>query len=607
MRFTAITVALMAAAVMLPAQDRPDSAKITAEDLQTIVRYLASDELEGRRSGSEGNQQAARYIASLLQGYDIKPAGENDSYLQEFEFVSRIEVAPDNALLLRDKASGSYYAGDPGRDFLPLNLTSDSSVKGDLVFAGYGISASDDGYDDYEGLMVEGKVVVVLRFAPDSDGPRSKFMRHTSLRNKARIAREKGAAALLVITGPNHDEEDVLIPLRYDRIPGSSGIPAVTLKRSFLEPAFARAGHDLKTLQDSMQASLRPLSFPLPGYEVELTTGLTKITDRTANVLGILEGRDPVLKDQVVIVGAHFDHLGWGGEGSGSMQPDSLAIHNGADDNASGTAGVLEIAQKLAAERDRLKRTVVFAFFSGEELGTLGSLHYVNNPPYPLDQTAAMINMDMVGRMEGNSLTIGGSGTSPVWEPLLNRLNADSALDLSLNPDGFGPSDHASFYGRQIPVLFFFTGTHQDYHRPSDDWNTLNYEGSERIVRTVYNVLAALDSMADRPQYARVEGSPRGAQAGDRRAFRVTLGIVPDVAGEATNGMKITSVRPGGTAERSGMKAGDVIVRMAGHDILNIYDYMGVLGDLKAGDMVEVELLRDGRRITVTATMQRRN
>ena len=348
-------------------------------------------------------------------------------------------------------------------------------------------------------------------------------------------------------------------------------------------------------------------AFPLPTFELELTTGLTKVTERTANVLGVLEGRDPKLKDQVVVVGAHFDHLGWGGEGSGSMQPDTVAIHNGADDNASGTAGALEIAQRLGAEHEHLKRTVVFAFFSGEELGTLGSLYYVNNPPYPLDRTVAMLNMDMVGRMEGKSLTIGGSGTSPAWEPLLAALNADSALDLTLNPDGFGPSDHSSFYGREIPVLFFFTGTHADYHRPSDDWNTLNYKGSEQIVRAVYEVLTAVDTMAERPAYARVEVSAGGGQAGDRRAFRVALGIVPDVAGEQTKGVKITGVRPGGAAERAGMKPGDVIVKMAGHNILNIYDYMGVLGDLKAGDMVEVELLRDGSRVTVTATMQRRN
>jgi aminopeptidase YwaD len=607
MRFTVAAMIFFCAVGVLPAQERPDSTEITAQDLQTIVRYLASDELEGRRSGSEGNQQAAQYIASLLESYGIAPAGPDGGFLQEFEFVSKIDVAPDNTLLIRDRASGSEYTADLGRDFLPLNLTSDATVRGDLVFAGYGISAPDEGYDDYEGLAVEGKVVVVLRFAPDSDGPRSKFMRHTALRNKARVAREKGAAGMIVITGPAHDEEDILIPLRYDRIPGSSGIPAITMKRALLASAFSRAGYDLKALQDSMQASLHPIVFPLPGFELELTTGLTKVTDRTANVLGVLKGNDPVLKDEVVIVGAHFDHLGWGGEGSGSMQPDTVAIHNGADDNASGTAGLLEIAQKLAAERDRLKRTVLFAFFSGEELGTLGSLYYVNNPVYPLERTVAMLNMDMIGRMEGKSLTIGGSGTSPLWEPLLARLNADSSFELTLNPDGFGPSDHASFYGRQIPVLFFFTGTHQDYHRPSDDWNTLNYPGSARIVQMVYGVLAAVDSVAERPQYARVEGSQRGMQSGDRRGFRVTLGIVPDVAGEATNGMKITGIRPGGNAERAGMKAGDVIVKMAGHDILNIYDYMGVLGDLKAGDMVEVELLREGRRITVTATMQRRD
>jgi len=286
------------------------------------------------------------------------------------------------------------------------------------------------------------------------------------------------------------------------------------------------------------------------------------------------------------------------------VKPDTVAVHNGADDNASGTSGLLEIVQQISAQRSELRRNVVFAFFSGEELGTLGSLHYVAHPKFPLDRTVAMMNLDMVGRLTNKTLTIGGSGTSSAWAALFAKHNEDSALTLQLNPDGFGPSDHATFYGKDIPVLFFFTGVHSDYHSPTDDAELLNYEGLERVVRFADSVALDIVQGADKPAYVRVQSQP-GGMGGDSRGFSVTLGIVPDYS-ESSSGMKISGVRANGAAEKAGLKSGDVIVMLAGKKILSIYDYMGILGELKAGDEVTVEVLRDGKPMSFKATMEKR-
>ena len=576
---------------------------ITAEDLKTYVRYLASDELEGRRTGAPGNEKAAEYIADLLERYGVTAGGDGSSYFQKFDFISTVQLGRSNSLTLHGIAEpGDEREAQLEAEFRPVAFSSTAHVEGPLVFVGYGISAPDVKYDDYAGLNVEGKIVVALRYAPDGDNPHSDYSRYSSLRNKARIAREKGAAALIFLTGPSKDSNDVLIRFAFDKNGGSSGLPVISMKRSLLAPSFASLGVDLKVIQDSIAATRKPRSFELAGVSAIVETDVEQVTGRTANVVGYLEGVDPQLKNQAVILGAHFDHLGYGGEGSGSLTPDTVAVHHGADDNASGTAALLELAQKLANERDSLKRTVVFTFFTGEELGTLGSLYYVNHPLVPLSQTVAMLNMDMVGRLTDRKLTIDGTGTSSTWIPLLQRYNTDSTFLLSMNPDGFGPSDHASFYGKEIPVLFFWTGTHDDYHKPSDTWDRLNYAGEQSIVRYVYSIANDVVNRPERPPYVKVE-SQQGS-GGDRRAFAVSLWIVPDYSG-GKEGMKINSVRPKGPAEKAGLKAGDIIVGLAGKKVLNIYDYMGILGELKAGDVVDVDVLRDGRKMTVKATMEK--
>jgi len=582
------------------------SPEITAKDLQSHVRFLASDELAGRAAGTDGNLRAADYIAGLMKRYGLQPAGDNGSYFQTFEFVSSVKLGPGNSLAFEGSSvPNGKLPLKVDEDYRPFGFSQSGAVSGPLVFAGYGITSPDHSYDDYKGIDVTGKIVVVLRFSPDGDNPHSPFASISSFRNKARVARDKGAKGIIIIPGPADAPEDEIVKLAADRSFESSGIAAVSMKRAPFEHLLQTRHLTLRAIQDSIKATRKPDSFDLEDVTVRLETDIAQIKSKTSNILGMIRGEDPKLNGQYIIVGAHFDHLGMGGPGSGSLQPDTVAVHHGADDNASGTAGLLELEEAFGARKPVEGRTLLFISFTGEELGTLGSGYYVNHPIVPLQQTVAMLNLDMIGRLDNRSLTVYGTGSSPVWDGMLARYDRDSSFTLKSIPDGFGPSDQAEFYGKDMPVLHFFTGTHNDYHRPSDTWDKINYDGEQKIVRYVYNIISDLDTLAERPPYVKTQSAAPMA-SGDTRGFSVTLGIIPDYAGEGTTGMRISGIRPKGPAERAGLKSGDVIVKMAGKKVMNIYDYMGLLGELKAGDQVEVEVMRDGKPIKATATMDKR-
>jgi len=599
--------ALFAGSTQVTAQtSTPD---ITAGELRQHIKYLASDELQGRASGTPGNTEAAIYIATDLKLWGLKPAGDNGTFFQPFDFVSTVKEGTHNRCVVEGPGlPGGRKAMTLDSDFRPLGFSASRPAKASLVFVGYGISAPDKPYDDYAGVDVKDKVVLMLRYAPDGSNSQSGFQKYTALHNKARVAGEKGAAGMIMVTGPADDPDDGLIKLGIDQGAGSSGIPAVSMKREAVDLLLATSGWTLKALQDTIRSAHVPRSFALPRATVDMETEITRVMAQTSNIIGYIEGNDPVLKNEVLVLGAHMDHLGMGGPGSGSRVPDTIAIHNGADDNASGTAALLELAQAFAARPTQLKRSLLFIFFSGEELGTLGSGYYVSQPFFPLKETVAMLNLDMVGRLQNRALTVGGTGTSSIWGGLLAGENKDTAFVLTLNPEGYGPSDHSSFYGKDIPVLFFFTGYHDDYHKPSDDWDKINYAGEEKVTKYVYRIASDIDTMAVRPPFTHVQmaASSRSNAGGDTRSYTVTLGIVPDVA-EGSTGMKISGVLANRAAEKAGLKTGDIITSLAGHKILNVYDYMGVLGELKAGDQVEVIVLRDGATLKVTATMQKRN
>lgn len=580
------------------------SPEIAAADLNWHVSFLASDALEGRGSGTDGARLAGDYIAAEFKRFGLKPAGENGSYFQTFEVIAGLHLGTDNSLFVF--TGGDTSALQLDEQFVPIGHSDNGAFAGEVVFAGYGIEAEEMSYNDYAGIDVTGKVVLVMRHAPDGDNPHSDFFRHTPLRKKASLAKEKGAAAILFVNGPlDNPDEDKLTRLRYDRTPSRSGLAVLHVSRGVAEQLLAPTGQSLKALQSQINESRKTNSFAIAGVSVFGKVDVQEDRRQARNVIGEIAGHDATLREQYIIAGAHYDHLGLGGDGS--LAEDAIGqIHNGADDNASGTAGLLELAQKLAAERNNLRRSALFIAFSGEELGLLGSAAFVKNPTRSMDRAIAMLNMDMIGRMQNNTLILYGIGTSPLWEGVVDSLNAmpDFGFDLKKNKDGLGPSDHASFYQANIPVLALFTGIHEDYHKPSDDADKINYDDKARVVQFAHNVIRSLDAHETQPLFTEVEDQRQGRAAS---GFRVYLGTIPDYAETDVAGLKISGVRAGGPAEKAGLQGGDVIVKFGPRDINNIYDYTYALQDFKPGDVVDVVVVRGEERLTFKIELQGRD
>jgi hypothetical protein len=568
---------------------RPNPA-ITASEFQEHINYLASDELEGRFTGSEGSRLAGVYIKAEFESYGLEPVFEK-GFFQEYPFVSDLEITANNSV--------QFMIGEDAReltlseDYTPAPFSDRQGWGGELVFAGYGISAPDLEYDDYAGIDVTGKAVLIMRYNPEYDNPHSEFEKYSAFRYKANTAREKGAKAVVFVSGhePN-DPDDKLMKLRYDRAGSVHSLGIVQVKRSVVDDLFASAKLDFAEYQKKITETKTPASFTFDNILVKIETEVKEIEGTGRNVAGLLRGNDPNLRDEFLVMGAHFDHLGHGKTGSLDRSGESL-IHNGADDNASGTAGLLELAERFAARQDQLKRSVLFVAFSGEELGLLGSVHLIKNSPISTDNMIAMLNMDMIGRLdEDNKLVVYGAGTSPHWKDLLNELNQSGTFSLTFHDEGYGPSDHSSFYGKEMPVLHFFTGTHPQYHRPSDDADLINSEGAEKVLEYIYQVAEHVNTSEAKPEYVNIPQRDTG-----RRGFRVYVGTIPDYS-ENVDGLKISGVSKDGPAEKAGLQGGDIIVSFSGKEITNIYDYTYALQDATPGDVVDVVVLRNGERLT---------
>ena len=591
-----LTVAVMRSSRTPPANP---SSLIAGTELFQHIRYLSSDELTGRLAGTPGAEKAAEYIARQFDENGLVPKVGQQGYQQVFSFVSGMELGPKNQLTVSAGTDQSILALH--KDFLPTAFSLSGEFEGNTVFAGHGISAASLNYDDYEGLDVKDHFVLVLRYGPEGNDQHSQFNRYHALRYKALTAREKGAKGIVYIDDQENFSKSTLSKLRYDADFADSGIAALAVSLPVARELFRKAELDLDALQKEIAARKKPRSAELRGLRLDFRSDLHKVTKSTSNVVGILEGHDPRLKEEAIVIGAHYDHLGLGDLGSLS-EGRGKEVHNGADDNASGTAGLVELARALAEKRNELKRSFVFVAFSAEEAGLLGSRYYVANPAVPLDKTVAMINMDMIGRMKGNRVTVGGSGSSPLWRELLIRENQHSQLELKFDDDGFGPSDHASFYSKDVPVLFFFTGVHQDYHRPSDDYDKINLVGTQKVLELVYETVLNISQQEARPLFtkAKVSSASRG-----RGEFRVYLGTIPDY-GEEVEGVKLSGVREDSPAAKAGLKSGDVIVECGGKQIKNVYDYTYILGDRKAGDVLEIVVLRGNERVKLQATLEQR-
>jgi Zn-dependent M28 family amino/carboxypeptidase len=559
--------------------------------LQKDVKYLSSDALEGRRTGTKAASSAARYIAAEFSRLKLKSL--TSGYLQKFPYVAGVKLGKGNRFLVSHGVTPESPVAieRTETDWRPLAFSSSATVDGGLVFVGYGITASELNHNDYANGNATGKIAIALQGTPDSANPHSQFARFEGIRWKAVAARNAGAKALVVIASAPNFNDDRLTKLTYDNSAGDAGLPVVVVSRQAAERLLARSSLTLAQLEQS------PASQPLKS-DLSLTTDVVHEVVPAYNVVGMIEGSDPILKNEVIIIGAHYDHLGLGGEGS--LAPTSGEIHHGADDNASGTAGVLELARLFSSQKPKPKRTIVFMAFGGEEEGLLGSNYYVSHPLLPLANTVAMINMDMIGRMKDSKLVIGGVGTAKEWRDMM-AADTEKSFQLTLNEDGFGPSDHSSFYAKQIPVLFFWTGTHNDYHKPSDTFEKINYDDEARILAMVARIVNQLDTADKRLTYTTAKSDPAPRTGG----FRVYLGTIPNYS-DSNNGLVIDGVRENSPAAKAGLKAGDRIVKIGTHEIKNVYDYTAALGEMRAGEEYVVEVVRGTEKLTLKLTPEAR-
>ena len=561
--------------------------------LKAHVQYLASDQLEGRASGTPGAHAAALYIEQQFRKAGTLPIGTG--YLQSFSIVTDVVLEKENRVQVWLPDRKEPIAWQVGEDFIPLAFSADSTVEAPVVFAGYGLSGVSNTYDDYTGLSVKGKIVLVFRGTPEWMDPHSSYSAQASLRYKAAAAREAGAAAVIFVDPePEHTN---LAPLRPDNTGSDAGIVAIQASPGAAAHLLPQ-GMDFRELVLSIQQTKKPVHLTLP-VRMRIRTDLKRIYSPTENVTGMIPGTDPKRKDQYIVIGAHYDHLGRGGGSNSRYEGKEPAIHHGADDNASGTAALIELARYFA--RHPQPRSILLVAFAGEEMGLLGSGHWVKNPPVPLDSVVAMINLDMVGRLRENKLNVQGIGTSPIWEPLLDSLANRENFRLAKGKDGYGPSDHASFYAKHIPVLFFFTGLHDDYHRPSDTWDKINYGGMARILKLVEDVVTAVALRQERPAFVQVQSGSPGRAA----AFRVYLGTIPDYS-DNPRGLRITGVRKGSPAEKGGLRGEDIIVAFGGKQVKNIYDFTYALASFNPGDTVMVEVLRGDRKLTLQVVLASR-
>jgi hypothetical protein len=562
--------------------------------LRRDVEYLASPELAGRLTGSDGERLAAAYLAGRLSELGALPLPGRDGYELPFTFTAGTRDV-GTTLAVTD-ANGEQRWG--GASFVQaLSFSEAGAVRAPAVFAGYGIvvpEGTGSGYDSYAGLDVTGKVVVVLRYFPEDASPdtRAQLARYSGLRYKALQARERGAAALLIVTGPRSPHAGEVVAMGFDTAVAGSGLVAASVAGPVAERLFAVSGRDLAAAQAALDdGNPHVAGFDLPGVEVALDVKVEREERTAVNVAGFLPGRSGVAEPWIVL-GAHYDHLGTGRSADSLAEAAAAdAVHPGADDNASGVAAVLAAGAELAAgERTR---HVALAFWSGEELGVLGSSAFLRDAVLPPADIAAYLNFDMVGRLRDNRLTLQAAGSSDVWPRLVERINVPLGFDLAIADDPYLPTDATPFYQADVPTLNFFTGSHEDYHKPSDTADKIAYGELERVSRFGARLADELAGANDPPRI--VEVAPTRAGGGDRDTLRAYTGTIPDYASEV-EGLRLSGVVEGGPAAAAGLAAGDIIVEFGGQTIANIYDYTYALDAVKIGLPVTVVFLRNGAR-----------
>ncbi|NUM52330.1 MAG: M28 family peptidase [Candidatus Hydrogenedentes bacterium] len=584
--------------------------QIHAEDIRRHVYYLASEELQGRLTGTEGEKLATSYVADVFKTLGLKPAGDNGDYFDSFEFTAGVSLGEGNALTLSAGKAQSTFAVDT--DWRPLAFSKPGATEAGVVFAGYGIVAptheEQAEYDSYVHLDVQDKWVLVLRFIPESvPAPRRQhFNRYAGLRYKAMLARDRGAKGLLVVSGPNSKVSQPLVALNFDASFSGSSIAAISVTDTVADALLKRAGKSLKELQDALDTGDPVMGFPIPDAMLTANVAIQQERRTGRNVLGRLD--PPSGKtESMVVVGAHIDHLGPDAStGSLARDDERERIHYGGDDNASGVAGVLEIAQWFVSTdiAERPSHSILFAAWSGEELGLLGSAHYTREFAEQLNADTispairAYVNMDMIGRLR-DSVVIGGIGSSSIWNDEIEAANKGGIVSVSTQDDSYLPTDATSFFVKGVPFINAFTGAHEDYHTPRDTAEKVNCEGAASVAQLMANITRSLANRAEPPDYIG-QAKPQGS--GTNTGLRATLGTIPDYGQSGVLGVLLAGVREGGPAAAAGVRGGDIIVELGGMKVENIYDYTYAIEALKIGESVTIAVTREGQRIELRIT-----
>jgi hypothetical protein len=568
-----------------------------------FVETLASEKLGGREAGSVDERAAGDYLAAELARMGARPLPGHTDMFQSFAFTAGSRDAGSHLTVTRGTTPPRAFAA--GSDVQALSFSDDGEVSGPVVFAGYGIVVPESqgfGYDSFATLDVKDKVVVVLRYFPEDADQQTRgiLARYADLRYKAMAARQRGAKALVVVTGPRSPNVGLTVPMTFDTALAGSGIAAVSVSGAVAAALFD-GGKPLADAQKDLDTGNPHVAgFELPGTIVSLKAAVARERRTGRNVVAYLPATAPVtgVDKPWIALGAHYDHLGRSAHsGSLASRDDAGRPHLGADDNASGSAAVLAIAGALAKQPMR-RRHLLVGLWSAEEIGLLGSAAFVAAPPVPLDQLAAYVNFDMVGRMQDNKLVAQATGTSPAWASILERANVAAGFDLTVQPDPFQPTDVSSFNGASVPSLSFTTGAHSDYHKPSDTADKIDFEDLDRIAGFAAAITRRLMDLDPAPQFVKVEQS---TQTAARTGVRVFTGTVPDYAA-TVKGLLLGGVVGGGPAEQAGLQKGDVIVEIAGQAITNIYDYTYALDLLKIGQPVKVVYMRGSERRDTTLT-----
>ncbi len=573
--------------------------------LRKDVTFLASPACEGRGPMTKGLAKAADYVAAELKKAGLKPANRGD-YFQPFTIPATVKTGPAKLVLTGPNGRGATLK--EGTHFQAVALGGAGNVHGELVFAGYGVTSEKPAYDDYAGLDVAGKIVVVLRDVPrakSKDHPPSFRMQAALTRKLALAEKKKALAVLFVNNAAGGRDGDSLLDFNFTALAKSSAkLPALHVRRSVLEKLLqATANLKLADVEKEIDRDFKPQSRELTGWTATVEVQAKRDRIGLKNVVGVLEGNGP-LADETVVVGAHYDHLGYGGTSSRSGGT-KMAIHPGADDNASGTTAMMELARRFAAKQDRQGRRLVFVAFSGEEIGLLGSRHYCAAPLFALKDTAAMFNLDMVGRLSPDPKTkkarllSEGGGTAKEFKSLLDDLAKKYDFQHTGKASGFGPSDHDSFCHKKVPVLFLWTGYHADYHMPSDTADKINVAGMRRVVDMSEEAIAYLATVPNKPAFVEVKG-----KAGPRPSKGPRLGIAPDYGHEKDDGVMVFSVTDGTPAARGGVKAGDLIVRIANKEVKNLQTYMEAMAPQKRGSTINVVVVRGGKNVTLKVRLE---